>query len=115
MSNKYKDCDEVPNEALCKRLKELSKAVTKGREGLHREFTMRIPAELDRDADLVLSIAARRIESLRQQLEEAKILIGVAKCPCCDGSGTYSDSMGGPLQCQWCDESKALLKKMEKR
>ena len=70
MSNKYKDCDEVPNEALCKRLKELSKAVTKGREGLHREFTMRIPAELDRDADLVLSIAARRIESLSQQIDE---------------------------------------------
>ena len=46
------------------RLRELSRAVTQGREGW-REFSMRVPAEPDRDADLVLSTAADEIESLR--------------------------------------------------
>lgn len=55
MSNKYKHGDEVPSDVLCKRLDELSDAVTRGRDAINLEFTMRIPAELDRDADLVLS------------------------------------------------------------
>ena len=36
---------------LIERLRELGKAVTKGRAAVLREFTMRIPAEPDRDAD----------------------------------------------------------------
>lgn len=34
-----------------------------------REFTMRVPPENDRDADIVLSEAARRLTTLRSRLE----------------------------------------------
>ena len=64
MSSKYKESSEVPTETICGRLLELSEAVTKGRESINREFTMRVPAELDRDADLVLSEAAKRLKEL---------------------------------------------------
>ena len=40
---------------------------------IDREFTMRVPAELDRDPDLVLSQAAKRIRDLESQLDEAVI------------------------------------------
>jgi hypothetical protein len=43
------------------RLRELSVAVSKNRRD---EFTMRVPAEPDRDADLVLSWAADEIDRL---------------------------------------------------
>ena len=66
MSTQYKFGDRVPSNVLCRRLLELSAAATKGPRSMEmeREFTMRIPAELDRDADLVISAAARRIEEL---------------------------------------------------
>jgi hypothetical protein len=69
MSNKYKHGEKVPSSALIDRLNELSNAVTKGRDSINREFTMRVPAELDRDADLVLSSAASLIGELEQQNE----------------------------------------------
>ena len=56
-----KDEKEVPNEVLCRRLDQLSDAVTEGRESVLREFLMRIPAELDHDADIVLAEASRRL------------------------------------------------------
>ena len=61
MSNRYKNESEVPTEAICDRLEELSDAVTKGRDAVSRELCMRIPAEVDRDADLVLSTASKRL------------------------------------------------------
>ncbi len=64
MSTKYKKADEVPTETICARLDELANAVTKGRIATEGEFSMRVPAELDRDADLVLSEAAKRLRSL---------------------------------------------------
>ena len=51
------------NDKRIARLRELAEAVTKGRDHWH-EFTMRIPADLERDADLVLSWAADEIERL---------------------------------------------------
>ena len=71
MSNKYKHGDYIPSEVLSSRLNELAEAVTKGRDAIEREFTMRVPAELDRDADLVLSGASQRIQQLEAQLKEA--------------------------------------------
>ena len=65
MSTKYKNSSDVPIYVIVARLKELSDAITGGRESQSREFTMRIPAECDRDADLVISEAANRIEQLR--------------------------------------------------
>jgi len=64
MSTNYQSSEEVPTEILVARLLELSDAITKGKDGVDREFTMRIPAECDRDADLVLAEAARRLEAL---------------------------------------------------
>jgi len=72
MSNKYENSKDIPNEVICKRLNELAKAVTKGEAG-RSEFTMRVPVELDRDADCVLSEASERIAELEAQLAEAAI------------------------------------------
>lgn len=63
MSTNYKESDKIPTSVLCARLDELSTAVTKGRDGINREFLMSIPAELDRDADLVISESSRRLMS----------------------------------------------------
>jgi hypothetical protein len=62
MSTRYKRSEDVPNETLATRLDELAKVVTTGTFG--SEFSMRVPAELDRDADIVMAEAARRIRSL---------------------------------------------------
>lgn len=64
MSNKYKMEDRVPSDIICKRLDELSRAIARGRECFNREFTMRVPAEKDHDADLVIAEASRRIREL---------------------------------------------------
>ena len=72
MSNKYKTHTDVPDSVLVKRLKELSSVVTKGSDVVVREFIMSIPAELDHDPDLVLSIAAMRITELRNALLDVK-------------------------------------------
>ncbi len=61
MSTDYGMNDRVPTEVLARRLEELSRAVTEGKESVSREFTMRIPAEMDRDADLVLHAASARL------------------------------------------------------
>lgn len=61
---------EMPErEVIAKRLDELADAVTKGPEVMRSEFTMRVPAEPGRDADLVLSTAAMLLrESSRAQI-----------------------------------------------
>ena len=66
MSTHYKHNDIIPVPVIVGRLRELAKAVTAGRESVAREFTMRIPAERDHDADLVLSEAATMLEQLAQ-------------------------------------------------
>ena len=73
MSRKYNNSTEVPTEVLVSRLKELSKALTTGRDAQEREFTMCIPAECDRDADIVLSEAAKRLERYDKLLHADKL------------------------------------------
>lgn len=68
MSTTYKTGDYIPSEVLCQRLIELATAVTKGQPTILREFTMRVPAERDHDADLVLVEAATRIADLETRL-----------------------------------------------
>ena len=58
MSTIYKNSQDVPTSVLIERLKELAEAVAKGNRD---ELTMRIPAEVDRDADIVIAEAARRL------------------------------------------------------
>lgn len=62
MSKKYTTGKDVPLDVLCKRLDELSDAVTRGKASIDREFYMRIPAEVDNDADLVIAEASRRLK-----------------------------------------------------
>tara|TARA_R110002049_G_scaffold73666_16_gene190279 strand:- start:334 stop:777 length:444 start_codon:yes stop_codon:yes gene_type:complete len=64
MSRTYGINDYIPNEVMAARLDELSHAVTEGPEAVRRECTMRIPAELDRDADVVLHECAKRLREL---------------------------------------------------
>ena len=54
---------------LIRRLNELAHAVTQGRGAIDREFTMRVPVEHDRDADMVLSRAARELSFMLIQFE----------------------------------------------
>ena len=68
MSTIYKMNDIVATNVLANRLEELSDAIGKSGDEMSREFTRRIPAELDRDADLVLSQSARRMTELEAQL-----------------------------------------------
>lgn len=70
MSRKYKEGDYIPSEVLAKRLDELSNAVANGNL---EEFSMRVPVELDRDADVVLAEAAKRIRQQTEWLDEAYI------------------------------------------
>lgn len=79
MSDQYKHGDKVPSEVLCKRLNELSDAVTEGRGAVLREFDMRVPAELDRDADIVLSEAASRIAYLEAELAYLEARLAAAE------------------------------------
>ena len=69
MSAKYQDPRHVPLEKLTERLGELADAITRGGESMDRELTMRIPAECDRDADLVIGEAASRLTSLQSEVE----------------------------------------------
>ena len=71
MSTKYGMTDRVPTEVLAARLEELSNVLTtQGKDAIAHEFTMRIPAEMDRDADLVLYAAANRLLELEQKVTE---------------------------------------------
>ena len=68
MSTKYKKSSDVPLDVLLERLDELADAARNGRETQDREFTIRIPAECDRDADLVISEAMNRIKALQHRV-----------------------------------------------
>ena len=67
MSTKYKNTRDVPLDVLVARLNELSDAIRGGKDTRDREFTMRIPAECDRDADLVIAEAAKRLAERIEQ------------------------------------------------
>ena len=88
MTTDYGAQDIVPTEILIARLEELSRAVTEGKDAISREFTMRIPAEMDRDADLVLHAAACRLhENIKWQTIEAAPKDGTPVLIYCPNSG----------------------------
>ena len=74
MSTDYGMNERVPTEVIARRLDELSQAVTEGKDAVAREFTMRIPAEMDRDADLVLHAAAARLREFMAAERMPKIV-----------------------------------------
>lgn len=62
------------------------------------------------------ALAAAQLRPALRYANEALSLLAAAQCPCCDGSGAYYDSNSidqepEVCQCQWCDETKALLAK----
>jgi hypothetical protein len=69
MSTKYRNSRDVPLDVIITRLNGLSDAVAGGRKSQEREFTMRIPAECDRDADIVIAEAAVRLTKLHDENE----------------------------------------------
>lgn len=71
MSSQYKSTEAVPDHVLLARVAELVDAVTKGSAGSN-EFTMRVPAECDRDADLVLTELAIRYRQARNRASKAE-------------------------------------------
>ena len=58
------------SQARIERLRQLVRAIAEGRTS--GEFTMRVPAEPDRDADLVISWAAGELERLQAQTQWQK-------------------------------------------
>ncbi len=54
-------------EDLCSRLDELSCAVTNGADAVSRNFNISIPAEVDRDADIVIREASNRLHKLNKR------------------------------------------------
>ena len=66
MSTTYKSSKDVPSYVLADRLDELARVVTNrncAEVRLPSEFSMSVPAEPDRDADLVMAEAARRLRA----------------------------------------------------
>lgn len=66
MSNTYRDSRKVPTEVIADRLDELARSIIRKGGPDWSDFYMRIPAEADHDADIVLSEAARRLRAITQ-------------------------------------------------
>ena len=92
MSREYDDASEVPTAVLCDRLEELWKAVTEGRQGIDREFYMRIPVEVDHDADVVIAEACKRLLSVRDNLATAVEMLGLIKADPDGPSGVRAEA-----------------------
>jgi len=73
MSTKYKSSKDVPLNVITARLEELVDAIIRPGEFNDNEFTMRIPAECDRDADLVISEAGRRLNAIQAQVSKLEL------------------------------------------
>lgn len=71
MSTQYKNPSEVPDDVLLARVEQLVQAIVKPGVDPRSEFTMRVPAECDRDADIVLSELARRYTAAAAALADA--------------------------------------------
>lgn len=84
MSIRYRIGREVPMTVIIARLRELAHAVARGDRG---ELTMRVPAEVDRDADLVMSEAADRLEALSRALPSGVATSRGAPSGRCPGNG----------------------------
>jgi len=76
------DAPEVTDERICERLKELALSIGDHANGKGRgwsEFYMSIPADPRRDADLIMTAAARRIQEKNAQIAELEAQL--AQCP----------------------------------
>lgn len=106
MSTQYKKSEDIPTEVLCNRVKELIKLVTNG-EVKHNEFTMRVPVELDRDADVVLAELVRRLN----EVEEVNFRKGIRTFFDALLSRAVNNYHGIPEMQRVCDEENKLIEK----
>jgi hypothetical protein len=86
---------------IVERLNQIADAIA---DGDHSELTMRVPAEPDRDADIVVSNAAREITRLRAELaayKNAPVLATLG--PCC-GLIRIGDKPEGVVHTGMCRE-----------
>jgi len=97
-SVKYRKSEDVPTSEICKRLDQLSDAVTKGHASINREFYMSIPARLENDADFVLSIASDRLMRAEARVEELEQAIFDVLC------GEENEVVKKLILNQGCDE-----------
>jgi len=49
------------------------------------------------------------IDKRDAEIERLKVLLTLATCPACDGSGVYYDNYGELEQCQWCYEREQAI------
>ena len=69
------ESQKVPTYVLYKRLEELSEAVTGKHGKFMREFTMHVPPDPARDADLVLAEAGERLKRFSDWSRETRNLL----------------------------------------
>lgn len=84
---RYKRAEDVPLQALIDRLRALSAAVSDGPAAIAAECTMRVPVEFDRDADVVLHEAARRLEQYGKMEQSLTVEDKVCAYPECVDNG----------------------------
>lgn len=104
MSTKYRDSADVPTDVIVARLRRLVGAITGGRESMDGEFTMRVPAECDRDADLVLAEAARRLEQAEAEVQRVRELAEKIRDIAIDSPASNNMQLIYRLACQQADE-----------
>ena len=111
MSRAYRNSSNVPLDAIIKRLHELSDAVVGGRKTQAQEFVMRVPAECDHDADLVLAEAAVRLDALRKynaelqsEMERVRDLAEKIRDIAIDSPASNNMQLIYRLACQQADE-----------
>lgn len=93
MSIQYKRSEDVPTETLANRLDDLADCVSTSRHRMDNEFTMRVPAEHDRDADLVMSEAARRLRDANNTITALRAEVEMWK----ENSAYYDNESAGRL------------------
>lgn len=75
MSNQYKEFKDVPTHIIAERVVELGEKVASGD---FSDFSMRVPGEYDRDADLVMTGAGLRLNELQAQADKAEAALAAA-------------------------------------
>jgi hypothetical protein len=97
MSTDYKRSEDVPTTLLTSRLRYLAEAITKSDLYFSNAFNMHVPAEFDRDADLVLAEAARRLIRLEGNLDYLMKRLGLEYRKNADGSVDIVDTLAFDL------------------
>ncbi|RLC36792.1 hypothetical protein DRH27_04740 [Candidatus Falkowbacteria bacterium] len=72
-----------------------------------------MPLDCRAEANAVIDVVMGEVGKYKADNKALLVLLKVAKCPCCDGSGGFYDTYGNACQCQWCYETKQALERRE--